>query len=222
MILYWGEVLGVRKYCTSSTELFQKLNIYWHFKCFCYYDSHCRWISAIMFSLFIKVEKNDHLHWFLRHDYFQEKLTVNLGLPPPTPTSILPTPSPSKITLHDLPKYQKQEAERGRRISHALSDVNPILSICSDEQMQGGNLGRKDFWRKMFKSQSAASDTSSQSEQDTSECTTAHSGNTSDRRARSRSRRISLRKKLKLPIGKSMSAFIYGFSYCLPCHQINT
>ncbi|ERE84837.1 putative protein unc-80 like protein [Cricetulus griseus] len=70
-----------------------------------------------------------------------------------------------------------------------------------DEQMQGGNLGRKDFWRKMFKSQSAASDTSSQSEQDTSECTTAHSGNTSDRRARSRSRRISLRKKLKLPIG---------------------
>ncbi|XP_041487890.1 protein unc-80 homolog isoform X8 [Microtus oregoni] len=71
-----------------------------------------------------------------------------------------------------------------------------------DEQMQGGNLGRKDFWRKMFKSQSAASDTSSQSEQDTSECTTAHSGNTSDRRARSRSRRISLRKKLKLPIGK--------------------
>lgn len=79
--------------------------------------------------------------------------------------------------------------------------------------MQGGNLGRKDFWRKMFKSQSAASDTSSQSEQDTSECTTAHSGNTSDRRARSRSRRISLRKKLKLPIGKSMSVFIYGFSY---------
>ncbi|GAB1285050.1 Protein unc-80 homolog [Apodemus speciosus] len=69
-----------------------------------------------------------------------------------------------------------------------------------DEPMQGGNLGRKDFWRKMFKSQSAASDTSSQSEQDTSECTTAHSGNTSDRRARSRSRRISLRKKLKLPI----------------------
>ncbi|KAK2489676.1 hypothetical protein MC885_015634, partial [Smutsia gigantea] len=70
-----------------------------------------------------------------------------------------------------------------------------------DEQMQGGNLGRKDFWRKMFKSQSAASDTSSQSEQDTSECTTAHSGTASDRRARSRSRRISLRKKLKLPIG---------------------
>ncbi|XP_050772025.1 protein unc-80 homolog isoform X7 [Gopherus flavomarginatus] len=71
-----------------------------------------------------------------------------------------------------------------------------------DEQMQGAVLGRKDFWRKMFKSQSAASDTSSQSEQDTSECTTAHSGTTTDRRSRSRSRRISLRKKLKLPIGK--------------------
>ncbi|KAE8580438.1 hypothetical protein XENTR_v10024429 [Xenopus tropicalis] len=68
----------------------------------------------------------------------------------------------------------------------------------SDEQMQGA--GRKDFWRKMFKSQSAASDTSSQSEPDTSECTTAHSGNT-ERRSRSRSRRISLRKKLKLPLG---------------------
>ncbi|XP_055769979.1 protein unc-80 homolog [Salvelinus fontinalis] len=53
----------------------------------------------------------------------------------------------------------------------------------------------------MFKSQSAASDTSSLSEQDTSECTTAHSGTTTDRRTRSRSRRISLRKKLKLPIG---------------------
>ncbi|XP_010123651.1 PREDICTED: protein unc-80 homolog [Chlamydotis macqueenii] len=70
-----------------------------------------------------------------------------------------------------------------------------------DEQIQGAVLGRKDFWRKMFKSQSAASDTSSQSEQDTSECTTAHSGTTTDRRSRSRSRRISLRKKLKLPIG---------------------
>ncbi|KAL0190758.1 hypothetical protein M9458_013456, partial [Cirrhinus mrigala] len=42
---------------------------------------------------------------------------------------------------------------------------------------------------------------SDQSEQDTSECTTAHSGTTTDRRSRSRSRRISLRKKLKLPIG---------------------
>ncbi|XP_029696080.1 protein unc-80 homolog isoform X10 [Takifugu rubripes] len=71
----------------------------------------------------------------------------------------------------------------------------------SDEQIPGALLGRKDFWRKMFKSQSAASDTSSQSEQDTSECTTAHSGTTTDRRSRSRSRRISLRKKLKLPIG---------------------
>ncbi|XP_046704530.1 protein unc-80 homolog isoform X4 [Silurus meridionalis] len=70
----------------------------------------------------------------------------------------------------------------------------------SEEQIPGALLGRKDFWRKMFKSQSAASDTSSQSEQDTSECTTAHSGTTTDRRSRSRSRRISLRKKLKLPI----------------------
>ncbi|GLD63442.1 protein unc-80 homolog, partial [Lates japonicus] len=70
-----------------------------------------------------------------------------------------------------------------------------------EEQIPGALLGRKDFWRKMFKSQSAASDTSSQSEQDTSECTTAHSGTTTDRRSRSRSRRISLRKKLKLPIG---------------------
>ncbi|XP_061534416.1 protein unc-80 homolog isoform X14 [Phycodurus eques] len=68
------------------------------------------------------------------------------------------------------------------------------------EEIPGALLGRKDFWRKMFKSQSAASDTSSQSEQDTSECTTAHSGTTTDRRSRSRSRRISLRKKLKLPI----------------------
>ncbi|XP_076872130.1 protein unc-80 homolog isoform X4 [Brachyhypopomus gauderio] len=71
----------------------------------------------------------------------------------------------------------------------------------SEDQLPGALLGRKDFWRKMFKSQSAASDTSSQSEQDTSECTTAHSGTTTDRRSRSRSRRISLRKKLKLPIG---------------------
>lgn len=80
------------------------------------------------------------------------------------------------------------------------------LFISSEEQIPGALLGRKDFWRKMFKSQSAASDTSSQSEQDTSECTTAHSGTTTDRRSRSRSRRISLRKKLKLPIGKG--------SYC--------
>lgn len=107
--------------------------------------------------------------------------------------------------------------------SHVLLDTEPSpLLALSDEQMQGGNLGRKDFWRKMFKSQSAASDTSSQSEQDTSECTTAHSGTTSDRRARSRSRRISLRKKLKLPIGKSMSVFILWFSYSLPCLQFNS
>lgn len=78
----------------------------------------------------------------------------------------------------------------------------PPLSASSEEQIPGALLGRKDFWRKMFKSQSAASDTSSQSEQDTSECTTAHSGTTTDRRSRSRSRRISLRKKLKLPIGR--------------------
>ncbi|KAM6945754.1 LOW QUALITY PROTEIN: protein unc-80 homolog [Aplochiton taeniatus] len=77
----------------------------------------------------------------------------------------------------------------------------PPQSPEHDEQIPGALLGRKDFWRKMFKSQSAASDTSSQSEQDTSECTTAHSGTTTDRRSRSRSRRISLRKKLKLPIG---------------------
>ncbi|XP_073489623.1 protein unc-80 homolog isoform X7 [Aquarana catesbeiana] len=79
-------------------------------------------------------------------------------------------------------------------------NVHPDLSR-SDEQMQGAGLGRKDFWRKMFKSQSAASDTSSQSEPDTSECTTAHSGTTNERRSRSRSRRISLRKKLRLPLG---------------------
>ncbi|KAA0713172.1 Protein unc-80 -like protein [Triplophysa tibetana] len=71
----------------------------------------------------------------------------------------------------------------------------------SEEQIPGALLGQKHFWRKMFKSQSAASDTSSQSEQDTSDCTTAHSGTTTERRSRSRSRRISLRKKLKLPIG---------------------
>ncbi|XP_026563417.1 protein unc-80 homolog [Pseudonaja textilis] len=77
----------------------------------------------------------------------------------------------------------------------------PIQTPEHDEQMQGAVLGRKDFWRKMFKSQSAASDTSSQSEPDTSECTTAHSGMATERRSRSRSRRISLRKKLKLPLG---------------------
>lgn len=61
---------------------------------------------------------------------------------------------------------------------------NHLLAAFSDEQMQGGNLGGKDFWAQDVQSQSAASDTSSQSEQDTSECTTAHSGTTSDRRAR--------------------------------------
>lgn len=97
--------------------------------------------------------------------------------------------------------------------------VQALHTFCSsDEQIQGANLGRKDFWRKMFKSQSAASDTSSQSEQDTSECTTAHSGTTTDRRSRSRSRRISLRKKLKLPIGKCMSLSIL-YTYCM-CRDI--
>lgn len=97
--------------------------------------------------------------------------------------------------------------------------VHALHTFCSsDEQNQGANLGRKDFWRKMFKSQSAASDTSSQSEQDTSECTTAHSGTTTDRRSRSRSRRISLRKKLKLPIGKCMSLSIL-YTYCM-CREI--
>ncbi|XP_077570796.1 protein unc-80 homolog isoform X4 [Stigmatopora nigra] len=80
-------------------------------------------------------------------------------------------------------------------------DESKLQAPRSEDQIPGALLGRKDFWRKMFKSQSAASDTSSQSEQDTSECTTAHSGTTTDRRSRSRSRRISLRKKLKLPIG---------------------
>ncbi|XP_041433161.1 protein unc-80 homolog isoform X16 [Xenopus laevis] len=85
----------------------------------------------------------------------------------------------------------------GKKLEDGDKEPRPSGSK-SDEQMQGA--GRKDFWRKMFKSQSAASDTSSQSEPDTSECTTAHSGNT-ERRSRSRSRRISLRKKLKLPLG---------------------
>ncbi|KAE8580424.1 hypothetical protein XENTR_v10024429 [Xenopus tropicalis] len=100
------------------------------------------------------------------------------------------------------PGKKSEDGEQEPRPSGSKSNaenlnVHPDLSR-SDEQMQGA--GRKDFWRKMFKSQSAASDTSSQSEPDTSECTTAHSGNT-ERRSRSRSRRISLRKKLKLPLG---------------------
>lgn len=122
---------------------------------------------------------------------------------------------------------QPQRTERsgegcGREISFPWASVqlhwNTVHALhpfsSSDEQIQGAVLGRKDFWRKMFKSQSAASDTSSQSEQDTSECTTAHSGTTTDRRSRSRSRRISLRKKLKLPIGKCMSPPIL-YTYCM-------
>uniref|UniRef100_A0A8C4R466 Uncharacterized protein n=1 Tax=Eptatretus burgeri TaxID=7764 RepID=A0A8C4R466_EPTBU len=69
------------------------------------------------------------------------------------------------------------------------------------EEIHGGIFGRKEFWRKVFKSQSANSESSSQSEQDTSECTTAHSGTTTDRRSRGRSRRATLRRKLKLPLG---------------------
>ncbi|XP_045074431.1 protein unc-80 homolog [Coregonus clupeaformis] len=97
--------------------------------------------------------------------------------------------------------------EKGGQPSTAADECRSCISSRPpqtpehDEQIPGALLGKKDFWRKMFKSQSAASDTSSQSEQDTSECTTAHSGTTTDRRTRSRSRRISLRKKLKLPIG---------------------
>ncbi|KAJ8003918.1 hypothetical protein DPEC_G00153380 [Dallia pectoralis] len=97
--------------------------------------------------------------------------------------------------------------EKGAQPSTAADECRSCISSRPpqtpehDDQIPGALLGRKDFWRKMFKSQSAASDTSSQSEQDTSECTTAHSGTTTDRRSRSRSRRISLRKKLKLPIG---------------------
>uniref|UniRef100_A0AAZ3PZM6 Unc-80 homolog (C. elegans) n=1 Tax=Oncorhynchus tshawytscha TaxID=74940 RepID=A0AAZ3PZM6_ONCTS len=97
--------------------------------------------------------------------------------------------------------------EKGGQPSTAADECRSCISSRPpqtpehDEQIPGALLGKKDFWRKMFKSQSAASDTSSLSEQDTSECTTAHSGTTTDRRTRSRSRRISLRKKLKLPIG---------------------
>ncbi|XP_041433168.1 protein unc-80 homolog isoform X24 [Xenopus laevis] len=108
-----------------------------------------------------------------------------------------PRPSGSK-------RPEEGSAPEKGRVSYAPEECRSYISSHPpqtpehDEQMQGA--GRKDFWRKMFKSQSAASDTSSQSEPDTSECTTAHSGNT-ERRSRSRSRRISLRKKLKLPLG---------------------
>uniref|UniRef100_UPI00398EFC07 protein unc-80 homolog isoform X3 n=1 Tax=Pristiophorus japonicus TaxID=55135 RepID=UPI00398EFC07 len=95
----------------------------------------------------------------------------------------------------------KAQASAAPEECRSLVSSRPPQTPEHEEQIPGALLGRKDFWRKMFKSQSAASDTSSQSEQDTSECTTAHSGTTTDRRSRSRSRRISLRKKLKLPIG---------------------
>ncbi|XP_038644467.1 protein unc-80 homolog isoform X4 [Scyliorhinus canicula] len=95
----------------------------------------------------------------------------------------------------------KAQASAAPDECRSLVSSRPPQTPEHEEQIPGALLGRKDFWRKMFKSQSAASDTSSQSEQDTSECTTAHSGTTTDRHSRSRSRRISLRKKLKLPIG---------------------
>ncbi|XP_072434871.1 protein unc-80 homolog isoform X2 [Chiloscyllium punctatum] len=95
----------------------------------------------------------------------------------------------------------KAQASAAPDECRSLVSSRPPQTPEHEEQIPGALLGRKDFWRKMFKSQSAASDTSSQSEQDTSECTTAHSGTTTDRRSRSRSRRISLRKKLKLPLG---------------------
>ncbi|KAE8278523.1 Protein unc-80-like protein [Larimichthys crocea] len=127
--------------------------------------------------------------------------------------------SAEKVTTTKKPEEKEDTKQPGPRRSEAgvsgeKGQVSSAADECRsyissrppqtpehDEQIPGALLGRKDFWRKMFKSQSAASDTSSQSEQDTSECTTAHSGTTTDRRSRSRSRRISLRKKLKLPIG---------------------
>uniref|UniRef100_A0A8C4P1H3 Protein unc-80 homolog n=1 Tax=Dicentrarchus labrax TaxID=13489 RepID=A0A8C4P1H3_DICLA len=127
--------------------------------------------------------------------------------------------SAEKVTTTKKPEEKEETKQPGHRRSEAgvsgeKGQVSSAADECRsyissrppqtpehDEQIPGALLGRKDFWRKMFKSQSAASDTSSQSEQDTSECTTAHSGTTTDRRSRSRSRRISLRKKLKLPIG---------------------
>ncbi|KAM9767095.1 protein unc-80 homolog isoform 2-T2 [Menidia menidia] len=127
--------------------------------------------------------------------------------------------SAEKVTAAKKPDDKEEGKQAGLRRSEAgVSGEKGQVSSAADEcrsyissrppqtpeheeQIPGALLGRKDFWRKMFKSQSAASDTSSQSEQDTSECTTAHSGTTTDRRSRSRSRRISLRKKLKLPIG---------------------
>ncbi|KAJ7413858.1 protein unc-80 isoform X1 [Pitangus sulphuratus] len=112
-----------------------------------------------------------------------------------------PKPSGSKRSEVGSVITDKGQASAAPDECRSYVSSRPMQTPEHDEQSQGANLGRKDFWRKMFKSQSAASDTSSQSEQDTSECTTAHSGTTTDRRSRSRSRRISLRKKLKLPIG---------------------
>uniref|UniRef100_A0A7M4E2W3 Unc-80 homolog, NALCN channel complex subunit n=1 Tax=Crocodylus porosus TaxID=8502 RepID=A0A7M4E2W3_CROPO len=113
-----------------------------------------------------------------------------------------PKPSGSKRSEVGSIVIDKGQASSAPDECRSYLSSRPLQTPEHDEQMQGAVLGRKDFWRKMFKSQSAASDTSSQSEQDTSECTTAHSGTTTERRSRSRSRRISLRKKLKLPIGK--------------------
>ncbi|KFO96913.1 Protein unc-80, partial [Calypte anna] len=114
-----------------------------------------------------------------------------------------PKPSGSKRQVSEVGSViiDKSQASAAPDECRSYLSSRPMQTPEHDEQNQGAALGRKDFWRKMFKSQSAASDTSSQSEQDTSECTTAHSGTTTDRRSRSRSRRISLRKKLKLPIG---------------------
>ncbi|KFQ54556.1 Protein unc-80, partial [Nestor notabilis] len=128
-----------------------------------------------------------------------EKLTPGKK---PEETEQEPKPSGSKRSEVGSVIIDKGQASAAPDECRSYISSRPMQTPEHDEQIQGAVLGRKDFWRKMFKSQSAASDTSSQSEQDTSECTTAHSGTTTDRRSRSRSRRISLRKKLKLPIGK--------------------
>uniref|UniRef100_A0A8D2LZS7 Unc-80 homolog, NALCN channel complex subunit n=1 Tax=Varanus komodoensis TaxID=61221 RepID=A0A8D2LZS7_VARKO len=112
-----------------------------------------------------------------------------------------PKPSGSKRSEVGTVVIDKGQGTSAPDECRSYISSRPMQTPEHDEQMQGASLGRKDFWRKMFKSQSAASDTSSQSEPDTSECTTAHSGTTTERRSRSRSRRISLRKKLKLPLG---------------------
>ncbi|KAH0621692.1 hypothetical protein JD844_023269, partial [Phrynosoma platyrhinos] len=117
-----------------------------------------------------------------------------------------PKPSGSKRSEVGSVVIDKGQPSSAPDECRSYISSRPMQTPEHDEQMQGAALGRKDFWRKMFKSQSAASDTSSQSEPDTSECTTAHSGTTTERRSRSRSRRISLRKKLKLPLGKTSIA----------------